>query len=116
MVETIFQPGAYTVVLPFQPISGGRGLALLPTATPASIALPARVLSQAQTCMATNDSSVTWFLAFGDSGATATLADLPVLPGTQVVFTMPNDGTYTHAAFRTRSGSATGTLNFGLGI
>jgi hypothetical protein len=112
-VETIFPPQAYTVLMPFDPVNGGRGLALAAgVVASAPIALPA---NRGQTCLITNDGPVCFWVGFGGATIQATLADLPVLPGTQVTYTLPNDGTCTHLSTVARQSGGLGTINFGLG-
>ena len=113
-VSVIQQPGAYTVILPFQPIGGGQAIDVVPTGGGAVAAIPewAKAAETVQLC---NDSNVSWWLLFGTSSGMAPGLGLPCPPGCLVVYTMPGDGTYTHYCVKTRSGSATGTLNFGLG-
>lgn len=114
MVDTIFQPQNYTVIMPFRPARGGRGIAVSPT----NAASPAALLNApvgAQSIMLTNDGLACFWVAFGGPSVVATLADIPVLPGNGFPLTLPNDGNYTHFSTITRSGSSYGTINFGLG-
>ena len=113
-VQTITEPQAYVVALPFRPILGGQAIDVAPNSTGVVAALPDWA-KPAQTIQLCNDSSVTWWLLFGTSSGMTPALGLPCPPGCLVVYTLPGDGTYTHYCVKTRSGSATGTLNFGLG-
>lgn len=113
MVETIFPPQAYTVLLTFKPIAGGQAIDVEPTSIGVIAELP-EWAAGADAFQAYNGSSFDWWILFGPSDMTPALG-LPVPAGAVLAYSMPNDGTYTHYCVKTRSGNATGTINFGIG-
>ena len=81
------------------------------TANVARTSLDLREGAQVRVC---NSGSVVAFVAFGDSGATATTTtSMPILPNTVEVFTV--NPTQTHMAAITASGSTTLYLTTGVG-
>jgi hypothetical protein len=107
-------PLSYAITLGFKPQFGGLGINVSANGTPS---LPAALPTGAgPQVLCSNDSNVWWWLAFGGSSVSASPGWLPVPAGTQVVYSIPDDGSA--AGFYsvvTRGGAATGTINFGIG-
>jgi hypothetical protein len=111
MTQDLQYPGIYTIELPFRPQFGGLGIGF--TATTVASALFSIPATAGPAFMASNDGSNWYWLAFG---VAATLNHLPIPPGTQVHFALPNDGSAsTTFSVITRTGSTTGTVSWGLG-
>lgn len=109
----LFQQGNNPVTTPFEPDSGGKGVALTATTTASvAVALP---IGHGRQYIISNDGMVSFWYGFGGSEFLATLAYLEVGPDKRLPFTFPNDITLTHISVITRSGSTTGTINFGKG-
>lgn len=110
----LVEPQTYTAILPFTPVAGGAGIDIATDENGAVYPLPGSARN-GQAFQAFNDGYTAYWIVFGKADVTASVAGLPVPPGTLVAYTLPTDGTYTHLAVRTRSGPATGTINFGTG-
>lgn len=112
-MAALFQVGDNPAEYTFLPDTGGLGVALTAAMT---ASVPQKLpLGHSQSYIITNDGLACFWYAFCAGDGAATLAYLPVLPGTQLNGTFPNDSTLTHISVITRLGSTTGTINFGKG-
>ncbi len=113
MVATLFPVGDVPVNTMFVPDSGGLGVALSASVTAST---PQKLpVGHSQGYVITNDGDNCMWYAFCPSTGRATLAYLPVLPWRQWSGTFPNDASLTHISVITRTGTTTGTINFGKG-
>ncbi len=99
---------------PFESMSGGQGVPLM-TATTTSGSTRVALVGEGNALCLTNDGSVTVYVAWGTNGITATTAYFPVLAGTQVLVSLPKDGSATHVACITASGTSTLSVHKGYG-
>lgn len=120
VVDPIRPAGNFTAEHTFEADNGGLGLSLEATEEASTaVALP---VPRNRAYIITNDGAVTLWYGFGGPSFEATLAYLPVLPGTSVPGTLPlpeDDGqggpVWTHISTITRGGTTTATINFGKG-
>ena len=112
-MATLFPVGDLPAEYTFLPDNGGLGVALsakIVASTPQKLPV-----GHSQGYIITNDGDNCMWYAFCRSNGVATLAYLPVLPWRQWSGTFPNDSTLTHISVITRTGTTTGTINFGKG-
>jgi hypothetical protein len=101
----------------FQPFEGGGGVRLTCTTNTSSAAVPGTQASDNTRVLVTNGGSISAFVRFGQSGVTASLNSMEVLPGTTQVFSVPYvapSGLY--VAGITESGSTKISVTAGRGV
>lgn len=101
---------SFASLYPFEPSNGGVGVALAcaPTAS-------ALLVGNGPICMLTNTGNVVGFITLGDANVAPLTSGIPVLPGTQVTISVPQDGSVTHAAGMVATGSTTISVHLGFG-
>lgn len=104
----------YRISLPMTLDGGGAGVPLVCDVTASVGQLIA--VTPGKTILVGNDGSFAFWFLLGPANVRATLGSMLVLPGDQVAFTVADDGgVYTHISTITRSGTTTGTANWGTG-
>ena len=85
------------------------------TATTTSGSTRAALVGEGNALCLYNDGSVTVYVAWGNSSVTASTAYFPVPPGVQTMVSLPKDGSATHVACVTRTGTSYLSANKGYG-
>lgn len=97
---------AWTSSYPFDSANGGLGVRLACTTSSGTSSRTALV-GTGNVMIFTNVGDVVAYVAWGDSSIVATTSYFPVMPGDQLPpVTIPDDGSVTHVAGITESGSA----------
>lgn len=103
---------------PFESMTGGQGVPLM-TATTTSGSTREALVGEGNAICLYNDGgdtgTVTVYVAWGSNGITATTAYFPVPPGAQSIQSLPKDGSATHVACITRTGTAYLSVHIGYG-
>lgn len=99
---------------PFESMTGGQGVPLMEAST-SSGSTRAALVGEGNAICLYNDGTVTVYVAWGNSSVTATTAYFPVPPGAQTVQSLPKDGSATHVACVTRTGTAYLSAHKGFG-
>lgn len=100
---------------PFESTTGGQGVPLMTATTTSGSTREALVGGEGNVLCLTNEGDVTVYVAWGSNGIVATTAHFPVLPGTQGIASLPKDGSATHVACITRTGTAYLSVHKGYG-
>lgn len=100
---------------PFESTTGGQGVPLMTATTTSGSTREAIVGGEGNALALYNGGTVTVYVAWGTNGVIATTACWPVPPGTQVIVSLPKDGSATHVACITQAGSAYLSVHKGYG-